>query len=211
MRKNRALIPAALIVLTLAACVFLGRSFLGTLVSLPPAITSCTDPFEPSKVHTAGSAAFQECLKKRAQIFLSTDYAESKDLAKAFLTLLTAVFVASITFSEKIVNMQNAGWWSKGLMITAWSCLLLAIVSCGSGLGLMAEAAYVAANLPSLSVVDMENSAAILFVWSGLMFGGALAALLVAGVISLVQAPAMPSSPLVSAGPDETAIDDGTV
>jgi hypothetical protein len=188
MRKTRALIPAVLILLALVACVFFGRRFVGSLLVPPPEITTCADPFDPSTVHTSESAGFHECLKKRSQTFLSTDYAESKDLSKAFLTLLTAVFVASITFSEKIVNMQKAGWWSKGLMISAWSCLLLAIVACGTGLALMANAAYVAAHIPILSTIDMENNAGMLFVSSGLLFGGALAALLVAGIISLVHA-----------------------
>jgi len=51
-----------------------------------------------------------------ANRFLDRDYAEVKDLSTAFLTLLTAVFVASITFSEKIVDFNRSGWWAKAIL-----------------------------------------------------------------------------------------------
>ena len=36
--------------------------------------------------------------------FLTYDYAEAKDLAKAFLTLISVILVFSITFSDKVIN-----------------------------------------------------------------------------------------------------------
>ena len=56
-----------------------------------------------------------------------TDYGETKDTAKAFSTLITAVFVASITFSEKIVNFQNANRLSSFAMFVSWTLLLIVI------------------------------------------------------------------------------------
>src|SRR5262245_9975746 len=64
--------------------------------------------------------SYYDCVDVRARLFLERDYAETKDLAKAFLTLLTAVLVASITFSEKIVNLDRSGWWPRSLMIGSW-------------------------------------------------------------------------------------------
>ena len=40
--------------------------------------------------------------------FLAYDYMEAKDMAKAFLTLVSAILVGTITFSEKIVNFETA-------------------------------------------------------------------------------------------------------
>ena len=37
---------------------------------------------------------------------ITYDYGEAKDLAKAFLTLVSAILVGTIIFSEKIVNFQ---------------------------------------------------------------------------------------------------------
>jgi hypothetical protein len=40
------------------------------------------------------------------ETFLKYDYAETKDLAKDFLTLVSAILVFSLTFAEKIVNFH---------------------------------------------------------------------------------------------------------
>lgn len=52
--------------------------------------------------------------------FLTYDYGEAKDLAKAFLTLVSAVLVGTITFSEKIVNFQTASFIQRRLVIGSW-------------------------------------------------------------------------------------------
>ena len=64
--------------------------------------------------------AYQACIEKQAKLYLERDYAESKDLAKTFLTLLSATLVASITFSEKIVDVSKAGLLPFGTMIVCW-------------------------------------------------------------------------------------------
>jgi hypothetical protein len=127
------------------------------------------------------------CLADNAQLFLDKDYAETKDLAKAFLTLLTAILVASITFSEKIVDLSRAGWWSRGAMISCWVLILIAIASSGTGLALMSVAAGWAAYRPDVDFRVFELRAVTLFISAGLSFGAGLVALFVAGVISLVD------------------------
>jgi hypothetical protein len=79
----------------------------------------------------------QDCAKIIAHI--KTAYDEGKDLSKAFLTLVVAVFVASITFSEKIIDFKTAGNWTKVAMIACWGSLLLSIVSCGTGIVYLAS------------------------------------------------------------------------
>ena len=69
-----------------------------------------------------------------AQLFLKYDYAETKDLAEHFLTLVVSILVVSLTFSEKIVDFRNAARGPRGLMVASWCLMLIAIVSCGLGL-----------------------------------------------------------------------------
>src|SRR4051794_3801355 len=63
--------------------------------------------------------------------FTTKMYPQLLDLGKFFLTILIGVFVASITFSEKIVNFTSSSWWSKSLLILCWILLLISIVCDG--------------------------------------------------------------------------------
>ena len=65
---------------------------------------------------------------------VKTSYDEGKDLSKSFLTLIGAVFVASITFSEKIIDLKTAGPSGRVAMVTCWLSLLLSVAACGTGL-----------------------------------------------------------------------------
>jgi Mn2+/Fe2+ NRAMP family transporter len=103
------------------------------------------------------------------------------------ITLLTAVLVASITFSEKIVDVSRSALAAKVLMISCWGLLLLAIVACGAGLALMAAAAGFASYRPELNYHEFEPGAQKLLVTSGLSFGAALVALICAGITSLLS------------------------
>lgn len=62
---------------------------------------------------------------------------EAKDMGKTFLTLSTAVLVASITFSEKIIQFQTADRLSKTLIICSWMLILVSIIICGIGLSVL--------------------------------------------------------------------------
>jgi hypothetical protein len=130
---------------------------------------------------------FRACIERQAEIFLGKDYAESKDLAKTFLTLISASLVASITFSEKIVDVGKATLVPLSTMIVCWVLLLAALVACGAGLALMTTAAGIAAYEPSLDYRQIERRAIQLFLGSGVAYAFALIALIVAGVASLVE------------------------
>lgn len=119
--------------------------------------------------------------------FVESEYAEIKDLGKSFLTLLIAVFVASITFSEKIVNFSASTWWSKFLLIFCWILLLISIVLTGAGLVFNASCFNQALYVPCPDNLDLFELVFICFVLSGLCFGLGLSSMLAAGVISLVH------------------------
>jgi len=125
-----------------------------------------------------------EC-ERFAKLFVS-DYTESKDLAKSFLTILVAVFVASITFSEKIVDMSKAGTGPKTAMILCWVFLLIAIIACGTGVAYMVIAYGIAVYTPQIDYRFHEARAVQLFLGSGVAFGAGLAAMLLAGLSTFV-------------------------
>jgi hypothetical protein len=132
-------------------------------------------------------AAYSACSDQHAKIFLDKDYAESKDLAKTFLTLLSAILVASITFSEKIVDVAKADLLPLATMIVCWLLILIAIVACGTGLASMSIAAGMAAYQPTLDYRKLETLGVLFFLAAGGTFVLSLCALIVAGVASLVK------------------------
>jgi hypothetical protein len=121
------------------------------------------------------------CIQAELKSYIDSDYGEVKDLAKAFLTLLTATFLASITFSEKIVRFETAPRISSLSMFVCWGLLLLSIFSCGIGLSI---------NLSSLfdlkydweSPAHNEFAALVLFFGSGIFFALGLAAMVIAAL-----------------------------
>lgn len=66
--------------------------------------------------------------------FLKFVYPEVKDLSKHFLTVVSAVFVLSVTFSEKIVVFSTARQAEKGLIALAWLLWIVAIITCGAAI-----------------------------------------------------------------------------
>lgn len=63
--------------------------------------------------------------------FLKYAFTETKDLAKSFLTVVTAVLVFSLTFAQNIANFSNANVFTRVTLGLAWCCFLLAIVGAG--------------------------------------------------------------------------------
>lgn len=170
-RQARA-VTTIVAVLSITISFLLARAFVKEWFAVPAYDASCNDE------------RYQDCIDL-AKTFLDRDYTETKDLSKAFLTLLTAFLVGSITFSEKIVDVNRSTWVPKALMISCWCCILLAIVACGSGLALMASAAGFASYTPGYDYRHLEQRAIQLYVLSGIAFGGSLVMLLCAGTISL--------------------------
>ena len=80
-------------------------------------------------------------LSDMADFFMKYDYTETKDLCKQFLTLVSGILVFSITFSEKIINFQQASTKTKLLLLLSWLLFVLAITCCGIALCYLALAA----------------------------------------------------------------------
>ncbi|NNV57299.1 hypothetical protein [Limnovirga soli] len=81
--------------------------------------------------------------------FVKYGYPEIKSLSIQFLTLVTAILVFSITFSEKIINYNQTKNSIRLTLTLGWAFLIFAIVTNGIGL------AYNAFAL-SISLVDLN-------------------------------------------------------
>jgi hypothetical protein len=187
---------ARLAMIAIGICLVSAAWFVTAATEQPVRRTQCRDRFGS---YAPSHEKFETCIEANAAKFLKGDFAESKDLGKAFLTLLTAVFVGSITFSEKIVGIQNAGPGSRNAMITTWGAFLLALVACGCGLAFIALAAGIATYYPDFDYWRHEQRAIIMFGVSGVAFGAGLVALLVAGILSLFRKTAI-SDPSAAPG-----------
>lgn len=119
--------------------------------------------------------------------FTKSMYPQLLDMGKFFLTILTGVFVASITFSEKIVSYSTATLWSKSLLILCWILLLLSIVSDGVGLVFLTN--WYAIEMVSHSQDNMEifSGSFICFGLAGIAFGLSLTSMFSAGLISFIH------------------------
>ena len=174
----------------LVAALFLVSAIWGAYVviahwfDVPPTRVSC---FHGGYLLNQNHPNFSACIKDLSDLFLTRDYAESKDLAKTFLTLISVTLVTSITFSEKIVDVAKAGALPFFTMIGCWSLLLLSLVACGTGLALITTAAGIAAYAPELDYRQLADRAVVLFLTSGVAFAFALLALIAAGIASLVE------------------------
>lgn len=80
-------------------------------------------------------------MESAAEMFLKYDYAETKDLLKTFITLISATLVLSVTFSEKVVNFGKAGKPTKLLLFTYWALLIFSLIASGLGMAFIASAA----------------------------------------------------------------------
>ena len=119
--------------------------------------------------------------------FATKIYPHLLDLGKFFLTILLGIFVASITFSEKIVNFTSSSWWSKSLLILCWIFLLISIVSDGVGLVFLTD--WYANELvehteDNIGIFELSS---FCFAFAGISFGLALTSMLTGGIISIVS------------------------
>jgi hypothetical protein len=177
-----------LVISAAAVCIWVSALFVRSWLAQPDAVLACEDRGgKYSSDRVADRAQYFTCREADAKLFLDKDYTETKDLTKAFLTLLTALLVASITFSEKIVDLSRSGWWSRGMMICCWVLLLIAIATCGAALAFMTTAVGWATYYPQADYRQFEMKAVWLLIIAGLSFGSALVSLLIAGIISLID------------------------
>lgn len=186
-RRGGGILIVTIVVAAVAFSAYAIHQFYRSWTKPLPDIDSCYDNRGLHLRSDSDPQVWSTCIAEQAKRFLAADYAEAKDLGKAFLTLLIAVFVGSITFSEKIVDFQRSGWWPRGLMITCWSAVLLAIVACGLGLAFFVTAAGMATYEPQLMYQQLEIQAVKAFIVAGAAFGCGLVALLAAGIVALVD------------------------
>jgi hypothetical protein len=116
-------------------------------------------------------------LNEDAVNFMKYAFTETKDLAEHFLTVITAVLVFSLTFSEKIADFKSATTKTRGALVTAWCSFLLAIIACGIAICFVALSGGIATS----SGTDYWNP--MLVGIRCLMAGGAL---FVLGLIALM-------------------------
>jgi hypothetical protein len=118
------------------------------------------------------------------KLFMQFYYPETKDLCKTFLTLVTAVLVFSLTFSDRIVDFARATKLARRLLLSSWFSMLGAILVCGVGL------AYVSAAAAQAATGEFGYFQAAMFGWkciviAGVSFGVGLCALIAAGTVSI--------------------------
>jgi hypothetical protein len=118
-------------------------------------------------------------LDDMAKLFLQYDYAETKDLCKDFLSLVAAILVFSITFSEKIVSRERDVAGTRQRLLAAWVAFIVSIVVCGGGLVLMS----LAGGFATYGLGDYLRLASI--AWVLILIAGSL---FVLGLISLLVA-----------------------
>jgi hypothetical protein len=106
---------------------------------------------------------------------------ETIDLAKSFLTLISAVLVLSLTFSDKIINEGQSNATARALVFRAWGFLFSSVVFCGLALCLLFIAALKAAHgnffdffTPYISYLIYANGGWLCMFLSGVLFVGGL-------------------------------------
>ena len=131
-----------------------------------------------------------------ADKFIKYGYPEIKSLAIQFLTLLTAILIFSLTFSEKIVNYNQASNSVRAILIGGWTLLILAIVA--DGIGLAYNAIALPTALADLNDFEINHSKSSAFyepafvslksiLMSGAFFIGGLVCIVSSGVASLIS------------------------
>lgn len=176
--RGLSVVAFAMAALVLSA--IFGRSW----YSAPQPFESCV---EQGLSYAVSAPEFQACSEHQAMALLTHDYLEFKDLGKALLTLLSATLVVSITFSEKVVDLDNAPAAAVSALFACWGLLFVAIATCGAGLVFMSHAAWVAKYDMRLNFLHSEVHAVTLLMGSLGSFVCALAALVIAGAVSVVR------------------------
>jgi hypothetical protein len=145
----------------------------------------CGTGFETIAVST--SEAFRQCQIDSAKRFVDGHYAETKDLAKAFFSLTTAILVLSLTFSDKVVDVVNATEVAFRATLSCWLLLLASLLLTGGSLSIYARAATIALESPWTNYRDMVPFATVLLSLAVLIFALGLGALIFGGMASLLD------------------------
>jgi hypothetical protein len=120
--------------------------------------------------------------------FLKYAFTETKDLTKSFLTVVTAVLVFSLTFSEKIANFSGAWAVTRWTIVGAWSSMFLAVLSGGIAICYIALSGGAASSGSEADAYWRPMRVAIRWlVTAGVLFVVSLVALIVAAVLSAMK------------------------
>jgi len=119
---------------------------------------------------------------EQSKIFLQYNYAEMKSLCTQFLTVVTAVLVFSLAFSEKIVEFQKATTLTRSLLISAWCLFFFAIILGGLALYYVAlTGGQALANRPELYTAT-QTTAMKRAICGGGCFAAGLMALMLSAI-----------------------------
>lgn len=128
-----------------------------------------------------------------ARVFITNGYPEIKTLGIQFLTLVTAILVFSITFSEKIINYNISGNLVKMILILAWCLLVSSIIFDGIGLSYNAYALPVALTEEHITTGDVPGfylpafKAVKIILFAGVCFILGIGFILIGAVISMFK------------------------
>jgi len=119
-----------------------------------------------------------------AELFLKYDYPETRDLMKAFLTVVSATLAFSVAFSEKIVRTHQSDKTVRRYILSSWILFFLALGFGGLSVVLIAAAAG-CAIYGAIPVVSCGGWLFALWSWgvglfAALLFGLGLICLAVA-------------------------------
>lgn len=124
---------------------------------------------------------------EEAEKFLKYDYAETKDLLKTFITLISATLVVSVTFSEKVVGYSNAAMQVRYTLFASWALLITALICSGIAMSFIAAAAgkIIYGKIP---ILNWEYWSLALTSWAFvLLAGGTYVGGLIALAVSTAQ------------------------
>jgi len=138
-------------------------------------------------------------IPKATELFLRFDYAETKDLLKTLLSLVSGILVFSVTFGEKIVGLKDGNRSARRFLVTAWVLLILALVTGGMAMAFLGLSAGKLLYGGSIPLLDFDFGTLAFGSWSlvlvsGCSFGAALTSMALAAVKSMNAAQDRPQT-----------------
>jgi hypothetical protein len=130
-------------------------------------------------------------VNEAAELFLKYDYAETRDLLKTFISLISATLVLSVTFADRILAARTSNRLGRQLLIFCWVLLVAALIASGISLCFIAAAAG-AVLYGSLPLINFSYWTFALMSWgfviiAGLCFIGGLVLMVLATVKSTLR------------------------
>ena len=128
-------------------------------------------------------------LDEAAKLFLQYDYAEAKALCTQFLTVVLAVLVFSLTFSEKVADFPRATLAVKAFLLAAWCLFMVAILLGGAAIYYLALAGGEAVSGGG-GYYQLESTAMSFAVGGGTVFVIGLVSLMITAALTVIKAKA---------------------